>query len=251
MEPEQISSSEPPPPPPSPWGPWATFGLLLAVVVVVVAAQAGVAVVAVVAQAVTDSHFDFEQLEKLATNGDVLACSALASALAALALVVILVRARPGFTLRSYLALEPVKLRVVLPWVAVTAVVLAAWDLMSAWIERPIVPDFMADAYASSGFLPLLWLAVIVAAPLWEELVFRGFAYPGLRRSSYGTAAAIGLPTLIWAGLHVQYDLYDWSFVVLLGILLGWAREKTGTVTVPLILHALVNLAATVEVALL
>jgi membrane protease YdiL (CAAX protease family) len=187
----------------------------------------------------------------LATNGDVLAFSAFASAAAALGLVAVFVGLRRGATLRGYLALEPVKLRVVLLWVAVTAVGLTAWDLATALIERPVVPDFMAEAYGSSELLPLLWLAVILAAPLWEELVFRGFAYPGLRCSRYGAAGAIVLPTLIWAGLHAQYDLYDWSFVFLLGILLGWAREKTGTVTVPLLLHVLVNLVATVEVALL
>ena len=239
------------PPAPSPWGPWGTFGLLLAVVTAVVFAQAGVVLVILVARLATDSAFELEQLEKLATDGDVLAVATVASALAALALVAILVRTLPGFTLRNYLALHPVKLRVVLFWVALTAVVVTAWDLLTAWLGRPIVPDFMADAYASSAFLPLLWLAVVVVAPLWEELVFRGFAYPGLRRSRFGAAAAILVPTLVWAGLHLQYDLFGWSFVFLLGILLGLAREKTGTVTVPLILHVLVNLVATIEVALL
>jgi membrane protease YdiL (CAAX protease family) len=241
----------PAPPPPAPWGPWATVGFVVAIVGSVFAAQFAAILLALLWQLTGDASVDFEPfVEQLAADGDFLALSAFASAVAALAFVAIFVGLRRGATLRGYLALDPVKPRTVLLWVAVTAVLLTTWDLLSTWLDRPIVPDFMVETYSSAGYLPLLWLAVIVAAPLWEELVFRGFAFPGLRRTRAGAVLAIGLPTVIWGSLHVQYDLYDISFVFLLGILFGWAREKTGTVTVPLILHVLVNLVATVEVAL-
>ena len=49
--------------------------------------------------------------------------------------------------------------------------------------------------------------------------------------------------------VHLQYDTYEIVSVLLFGLLLGYARLKTNSILVPVIMHAVNNLAATMEVA--
>ena len=77
--------------------------------------------------------------------------------------------------------------------------------------------------------------------------MFRGFLLEGFRRSRLGPAGAVLLTSLIWTVLHAQYGLYELTHIFLLGIILGAARLSTGSVKVPMALHAVVNLIATIE----
>ena len=92
-----------------------------------------------------------------------------------------------------------------------------------------------------------IWLAVIVAAPVFEEIFFRGFLFKGLQHSRIGPLGAILVTSLLWATIHLQYDLWDLGIIFALGIFLGFARLKTGSVYATIALHALVNLIATIE----
>ena len=75
-----------------------------------------------------------------------------------------------------------------------------------------------------------------------------GFMFSGLKSSRIGPIGAIILTSLIWAGLHTQYDLYGMCQIFAGGLLLGYARLKSGSIFVPLAMHALMNLIATIEV---
>lgn len=239
-----------PPAPPTPWRPWATVGLLLLIIAAMLGVQMVVAVAWMIAEIVRDPSTRVEELATdLQEDGDLLAILTVVGGTAALGLVALLVRSR-GATTREYLALGPVRPKAAFLWILGTLAFLASYDLVSTALDRPVVPDFMVRAYESAGFLPLLWLAVALVAPIWEEMVFRGFGFRGLRPSRFGLAAAIGIPTLFWACLHLQYDAFDMSYVFLLGVLFGLAREHTGTVTMPILLHVLTNALATLQVAL-
>ena len=54
----------------------------------------------------------------------------------------------------------------------------------------------------------------------------------------------------VWAALHVQYDLFDISAIFVGGLLMGYARLRTDSIYPPLMMHALMNLIATIEVDL-
>jgi len=103
--------------------------------------------------------------------------------------------------------------------------------------------------YQTAGFPLLLWLAVVVAAPLAEETLFRGFLFKGILHSRLGGAGAVVLTALIWAVIHQQYDLYGVATVFAAGLLLGYARLSTNSIYAGLLMHALMNLIATIEVA--
>jgi membrane protease YdiL (CAAX protease family) len=96
----------------------------------------------------------------------------------------------------------------------------------------------------------LIWLALIVAAPLFEETFFRGFLFKGFESSFIGPSGAVLATAGLWAVIHAQYNLYEMTIIFCLGLLLGGARRATGTLSVPLALHAVVNLVATIEAAL-
>jgi membrane protease YdiL (CAAX protease family) len=250
-DPAETAAAPPPVAPPSPWGPWATVGFLLLILLGMVAAQMIVLIPWIVVRAVRDPSANMTALtEELQYDGDLLAVSTFAGAVATLGLVILLTKAR-RMSPREYLGLRPVRVRTVIPWALALLVFVVAFDSLSSLLDRPVVPESMRRIYETSAFLPLLWIAVVIVAPLWEEIVFRGFGFPGFRSSRLGLAGAIVVPALFWVSLHVQYDAYDLSFVFLLGLLFGYARERTGSVTVPIVLHLLNNLVATVQMGLL
>jgi hypothetical protein len=123
-----------------------------------------------------------------------------------------------------------------------------AFGLISVLLKRPM-PEFMTKTYASIGSPWILWLAVIVAAPLFEELFFRGFVIKGLAESRLGWQGAVLISSCLWSLIHLQYKPYELSFVFLLGLILGVARVKTGSTLLTFLLHSLVNLTAMIEVA--
>lgn len=110
--------------------------------------------------------------------------------------------------------------------------------LLGGQIENP-----QTEQIAPGGRLPLadyLWLlgAVSVAAPVAEELVFRGVLYPYLRRWMPAVGAVL-LSALLFAAVHVIPVLIPPLFVT--GVALGLLRERYGSVIPCMLLHALLN----------
>jgi membrane protease YdiL (CAAX protease family) len=124
-----------------------------------------------------------------------------------------------------------------------------AWDGLTYLLDRPIIPEFMLRAYETAYFVPLLWLAIVIAAPLAEELFFRGFLFESVRYTRLGVTGAVVITSLLWAVIHLQYGPYEITTVFILGLILGVARLITGSIYTPIVMHGLVNLVATVEVA--
>ena len=82
-----------------------------------------------------------------------------------------------------------------------------------------------------------------------EELLFRGFLISGLRPTRLGASGAVLASALLWSAIHGQYDLYGMASIFALGVLLGAARVKTGSVLVAIVMHGLSNAIATLETA--
>src|SRR5215213_9643813 len=97
---------DPPPPPPAeaaapplpvasprPWGAWATFGFLLLILLGMTVAQLAVSVPLAVMRMVNDPSGNVNQIaEEIQHDGDLLSLTVFASAIAALGLVIFLVR---------------------------------------------------------------------------------------------------------------------------------------------------------------
>ena len=99
----------------------------------------------------------------------------------------------------------------------------------------------------ADGTLPWLWLAIIVAAPVGEELLFRGFMFRGFVHEPRDALPGILVIALIWSMLHVQYDWFGTAQVFVIGVLFGFVRWRTGSTTLVILLHMLLNLESVVE----
>lgn len=241
-----------------PWGTWASIGLGLVVFIVMNVTQAIVLLIYMAVSLTGDQNSGFEtmqpdQLEELTqsleSNGDFFALATLVSTPICVGLIALFAIARHGPPLGDYLALRAVSTSALVRSLALALAIVFAWDALSVLLDRPIVPDIMVKIYDSASALWLLWIAVILAGPLFEEVFFRGFLLEGLRHGHLGALGAISLTALLWAALHIQYGLYEISTIFLLGLILGYVRLRTGSLYPPLAMHAVVNLGASLQVA--
>lgn len=102
-------------------------------------------------------------------------------------------------------------------------------------------PQSFAEAVngnnSSLGFILLLILGG-VAAPLKEEVIFRGIIYPPLRQS-YGKGKAILYTGIFFAALHL--DLVRFLPLFIGGIILTWLYERTESLWPSIIAHGTWN----------
>ena len=165
-------------------------------------------------------------------------------------LVLLFAKIRKNITIVQYLSLHRVSLKQLIKWCLVTFVFMACSETLSFLLGRPIVPEYMISIYTTVYFVPLLWFAFIIAAPLSEEIFFRGFLFKSLEHSKIGPIGAVIITSVIWSLLHTQYDLYAMVVIFIGGLLLGFVRLRTNSIYTTIAMHALWNLAATVEVAI-
>jgi uncharacterized protein len=86
--------------------------------------------------------------------------------------------------------------------------------------------------------LLVFFLTAAIAAPLFEETLFRGFLLPSLTRYM-PTWAAIGLSGLIFAAAHLS--LSEVLPLTLLGVILGFVYARSRNLLAPMLLHSAWN----------
>lgn len=233
-------------------GPWMTLFFSFVTLVVFALLQVAVFLGFVVVHYAGDPAFDLNSfVAEVMYDGFVLSVSTVVTATLCTGLILLYVRYGSRSTIKEYLALKPVAWKTVGTWFAVMALFVPLSDGLTYLLDRPITPDFMVRTYATAGFLPLFLLALVVLGPLFEEVLFRGFMFAGLRHSRVGKPGAIVVTAALWAAIHLQYDLYGIATIFAMGVLLGVVRQKSESLYLPFGLHAVVNLLAVTQVVLL
>jgi len=159
-----------------------------------------------------------------------------------------------GIAFADYLGLRWTSWRNVALGVVGLVVLVVGWDLLSRAIGKEVAPDFMLDVFKSARADDALWLLVVAfcgAAPVTEELFARGFLYRGWSQSFLGVPGAILLSSIVWTGLHLQYDWFFFGEVFCIGLWFGYIRYRSGSTWLTIVLHALNNLAAVAQSYLL
>ena len=108
----------------------------------------------------------------------------------------------------------------------------------------------MKRLWESCDNVVLLLIAVVIAAPIFEECLFRGFLFSGQQQSHLGTGAAIVFSAAAWAVIHTQYGTFDLITVFVFGIILAVARIASRSLLLPITLHGTFNFFAVLEMAI-
>ena len=101
------------------------------------------------------------------------------------------------------------------------------------------------EAARSAGATPLgPWMLPlgVLAAPLFEEYIFRGLIFGGLRRSMRWLPAAVA-SAAVFAIVHPPLAMLP---VFALGVIAAWAYERSGLLLAPMLVHAIYNAAVIV-----
>lgn len=112
-------------------------------------------------------------------------------------------------------------------------------------------PQSMIDIYQTTDYLFLLFIAVVIAAPIFEELLFRGFIYKGLKHSPLGIFGAVMVTSILFTLIHGgQYDFTVLAVLFPLAVILGLARHRSGGIYLPIYLHFVNNFYSSIQMYL-
>lgn len=184
-------------------------------------------------------------------NGTVMAIGAILPAIFTILLMAAIIKAKNNIPIRDYLDLKSFSFGAARFWLIILVLFLIASDGITHLMGKPIVPDVMLVTYRSAEPVWLLWLALIIAAPLFEEIFFRGFLLSGFSSSFMGPTAALIITSALWAVIHVQYEIYAIIIIFLMGLLLGLAKRKSQSILLPIFLHATSNAIAAFQTAIM
>lgn len=166
-----------------------------------------------------------------------------ASLLSCLGLLTI-ARQTIGFSWQT-IGLNKVRLKQLWLLFPAVAIYVAASAILTSLAMR-IVPNFDINQVQDLGFskpsepsqLIAVFLALVVITPVFEELIFRGVLFRGLRRRLPFWAAAL-VVSLLFAVAHQQWNVA--ADTMALGLVLCALVEKTNSIWPGILLHALKN----------
>ena len=143
------------------------------------------------------------------------------------------------------LRLKPVSFDTLVNSVLLSISVIILFDALERIINQIVsTPDYIIDLgkimqpESTLGFI-FLFLAVVIVAPIGEEMVFRGFLQKFLEEYWRDVTRAVLISSLIFAMIH--FNPYWTIQIYLLGIILGFLSWKTKSIIPSIILHSLNN----------
>lgn len=183
-------------------------------------------------------------------DGTVVSLSILIGCVLLVAISVLIIRLKGG-SLPQYLALKPFSPSVGIGMLGLLLIFMIASQALTYVLDMaPLV--FVDPLYQSVSSVWLLIFAMVVVAPIYEEVIFRGILWSAIAEqftaSSYsanhGAIVASIVTSLIFAVIHVQYGIYEISTIVVLALIFCYARIKSGSLLLPIVLHIVNNGAA-------
>jgi len=234
------------------WGIWATLLWSLLIILVFSIAQLSVMIIQIISY--SDgiySWLEFEtKLQSIAYKGNTVAYATFASTIVCCSLIVGIIKLKREATLKDYLYLYQVSTQTAALWLGITLIFIIVSNFILYWLAEPRSQQWFFEAYTTAHPVWVLWIALLIGAPLFEEVLFRGFMFRGFQSSFLGLTGTIVITSSLWAAVHLQYDFYVMICIGCFGVLLAMARQMTGSLLMPLCLHAFFNLCGTVGVAI-
>ena len=231
------------------WGFWATLGWF------------GVACVSFLAASVVAglAYGIWWGLTKrgvaLDINAPMIELLATVMSMPAAALALVLASRKRGWTVREYLALKMPRMRHVAYGAAALVGFFALASVAGYFFPSMDQSEHMLGVYRAvmaegPWSLVLLWIILVVSAPVAEEIIFRGFLMRGWSATRLGAIGALVLTSVIFASIHTQYNLPGMAVVCGLGLMFGAARLWSGSTVLSIGMHAAWNLTMGILLAL-
>jgi len=130
--------------------------------------------------------------------------------------------------------------KVVIPFIIIGTVALL-FGIISPIGNLIPMPESIKKAFMDFGSQTgvFAFMLMVVAAPILEELIFRGIILDGLLKK-YSPEKSILLSSLLFGLVHLN----PWQFVTgfIIGIFAGWIYYKTKSLSLTIIIHAAANL---------
>jgi membrane protease YdiL (CAAX protease family) len=124
-----------------------------------------------------------------------------------------------------------------LKWMAAA---IGAYLVFATLYALLILEPKQKDIAEGFGAVPVQVLLIAIAAPISEEVCFRGMLFGGLRRSLPRIPAAL-VGGLIFGGLHALTGITAVPPLIAFGVILCLLYEKTGSIVPGILLHMLNN----------
>jgi uncharacterized protein len=172
-------------------------------------------------------------------------------AIAAIVMAALWFNRRP---MRQYLSLSPLGLGGIGRYIGIGfaayvgfVILIGGLEMLRSGIDveqnAPAIPKIVIDTGMILSLIAY-WFLLVVAAPIVEEMQFRGLLYRGLE-AKIGALATIAITSVVFGLLH--YLGFGWPRAVAtgcLGFLLGVIRWRTGNTTACMVTHAAINFMA-------
>lgn len=221
------------------------FGLVVLVIAVVFLFLASQVIGVYIASGWVFSNKSYDFASRIlmgSENGTVVAGSIIICALIMTAFIFAIIKIK-GRSIKEYLAFYPFRWSTLFGLLGLLFLFLVASETaMQALDVNPM--QFVDALYATAEPLWLLVFAMVVVAPLYEELIFRGLLWTEIRgqvAGKRGVWLASVVSSVLFAVIHLQYDVYGMATITLLALLFCYARVKSGTLWVPILIHMVNN----------
>ncbi len=185
-----------------------------------------------------------QRMNELVFNGDLVAQEALWSGLVCTLMILVMVRLWKRGHTSSFLGLKIPTAKQFFLWLGVFMLLGAAIEGLS-YISPAFRTDFMEKVIGSTTNLLWLYLGVGIMAPLFEEFLLRGLLFGAIRHMA-DEHAAVAMTAGVFTLMHMQYDWTVMLLILPMGAVLGYARSRSNSIWVPVVLHMLNNLVSVV-----
>ena len=115
---------------------------------------------------------------------------------------------------------------------------------VSDYFEVPPNPIMMY--LIENGNIYYITITAVIAAPIVEEVIFRGWIFNEVA-NRYNYTVAIHASSFLFTVIHIQYGISEMLLVLIIAYTLALLRLKTGNLLFPILFHFLNNAGALVE----
>jgi len=147
-----------------------------------------------------------------------------------------------SFSIKNILPINKPSLKSIIKWLLILIGFSLFIAIISSWLNFPNEADFTNQVLSTSGSFLLLFYGIGIAQPIFEEFLFRGLLFKGLEQT-LGGALTVFSTSVLFVLPHIQYDFFILSVVLFPNaLILGYARLKTKSLTIPILLHCTNNI---------